>query len=213
MLWPAATWKDFRTLWGFVFRVIFLSSPCSVELKVVFGPVAPPIDYLRYRAFPRPSHSPLFLHQLFDQLLQPLDLLASCVPACICWRVWFDLAYVVHISTGVTGQATMQIKLSVQKQFFCFQYPRHGLTSDVVSLLSDSTCYYAFAIVVVVRIKKWMNVFLYCVIYVQLVRNPSTVQSELVFVRLCLLLVCNWIKNACQAKASIITALKLQTAK
>ena len=141
MLWPAATWKDFRTLWGFVFRVIFLSSPCSVELKVIFGPVAPPIDYLRYRAFPRPSHSPLFLHQLFDQLLQPLDLLASCVPACICWRVWFDLAYVGHISTGVTGQATMQIKLSLQKQFFCFQYPRQSAWLNVWRCVATSWFY------------------------------------------------------------------------
>ena len=63
----------------------FFSSPCSFELKVVFGPVAPPINLLQCRALRRTSHYPLFLlHQLFDQLLQPLDLLASCVPECIC---------------------------------------------------------------------------------------------------------------------------------
>ena len=88
ILWPAANCKGFRTRWGFIFRVVFLSSPCSVELKLVIGSVAPPIDQLRYRAWPRTGHCPLFpFYQLLEQLLQPLVLLTSCMPACVRWRV------------------------------------------------------------------------------------------------------------------------------
>ena len=49
-----------------------------------FGLVAPPFDHLRNRSWPRFGHCPRFpLYQLFEQLLQLLDLLTSCVPACV----------------------------------------------------------------------------------------------------------------------------------
>ena len=37
ILWPIAPWKGFRTQWSFIFQMIFYSSPCSVELKVVLA--------------------------------------------------------------------------------------------------------------------------------------------------------------------------------
>ena len=76
--------KGFPDRWGFIFRVVFLSSPCSVELKLFFGPVAPPIDHLCNGAWPRTGHCPLSpLYQLLEQQLQPLVLHTSCVPACV----------------------------------------------------------------------------------------------------------------------------------
>ena len=37
ILWPAAAWKGLWTRWGFIFRVVFLSSPFSVELNIVLA--------------------------------------------------------------------------------------------------------------------------------------------------------------------------------
>ena len=84
MLCPAATWKGFRTRWGFIFRVVFLSSSCSVELNIVLGR----LRHLLTTYVTVPGLAlvtvPLFsLYQSFEQLLQPLVLLPSCVPACM----------------------------------------------------------------------------------------------------------------------------------
>ena len=50
--------------------------------------VAPPIDHQRNRDWPCTVTVPLFsLYQSFEQLLQPLVLLPSCVPACMLMSV------------------------------------------------------------------------------------------------------------------------------
>ena len=61
--------------------------------------------------------APLFpLYQLFEQLLPPLDLLASCVLVCMLMSE-IDLAYIVQ-KTAVTGVATMQIKIAFLSSIF-----------------------------------------------------------------------------------------------
>ena len=45
--------------------------------------------HLRNRAWPRSGHCPLFpFYKLFEQLLQSLVLLTSCVPTRVRWRMW-----------------------------------------------------------------------------------------------------------------------------
>ena len=52
--------------------------------KVCHGPVASPFVHLCNRAWPRTGHCPFSpLYQLFEQLLQPLVLLATSVTACV----------------------------------------------------------------------------------------------------------------------------------
>ena len=158
MLWPAATWKGFRTRWGFIFRVVFLSSPCFVELNIVLGRLRHPLT--TYVTVPGLAlvTVPLFsLYQSFEQLLQPLVLLPSCVPACMLMIV-IDRPTMYFDWAGVTGVATMQIKIAFlcSVSSACLNIWRCVATSFswlYVLLL----CYHAFAIVVVVKNKKRMK--------------------------------------------------------
>ena len=64
--------------------VVFLSSLCSIELNIVLGRLRHPLT--TYVTVPGLAlvTVPLFsLYQSFKQLLQPLVLLPSCVPACM----------------------------------------------------------------------------------------------------------------------------------
>ena len=76
--------KGFPDPVRFHFRVVFLSSPCSVELNIVLGRLRHPLT--TYVTMPGLAlvTVPLFsLYQSFEQLLQSLVLLPSCVPACM----------------------------------------------------------------------------------------------------------------------------------
>ena len=62
--------KGFSDPVTFYFQGGFSFLTMLVELKLVIGPVAPPIDHLRNRAWPRTGHCPLSpLYQLLEQLL------------------------------------------------------------------------------------------------------------------------------------------------
>ena len=112
------------------------------------GPVAPPIDHLRTFAWLHTGHCPLSpLYQLFEQLLQLLVLLASCVPAFVRW-------------TCMRGVATMQIKLLFwsSTSSACL-----NVWCRVATFFPDSSCYYCVTMQSILlwwsRIKKneWMN--------------------------------------------------------
>ena len=81
--------------------------------------IALPIQHLkalRNRAWPRSGHYLpffFFLFQLFEHQHHPLDLFKPCVPThsmCMLMSVIRPIKY-LHISTGLIGAATMQIKI------------------------------------------------------------------------------------------------------
>ena len=67
---------------------IFLSSPCSVELNIVLGRLRHPLTtYVIVPGLAVVTVCFFSLKQSFKQLLQPLVLLPSCVPACMLMSV------------------------------------------------------------------------------------------------------------------------------
>ena len=128
--------------------------------KHSFGPVAPPVDHLRNRAWPCTGHCPSLFSSSIIRTTTPAVsftlILCACVYVDDC--DWLGLQCTV-LWAGVTGVATMQIKIA----FLCSVFSA-VLTSDVVSLLPfpDSTCYYCVTMHLLLlwwsRIKKeWMN--------------------------------------------------------
>ena len=88
-----------------------------------------------------------------------LDLLTSCVPACVCWWVWLIRPTLcnVHTSTDVTGVATMQIKVTFLSSISsaCLNV-WHWVATSFSCRYVLFLCFCAF-IVVVVKNKKWSD--------------------------------------------------------
>ena len=77
--------KVFSNSERFHFQAVFLSLPCSVELKVVLGRLRHPVaSYVTVFGLALVTIPFFSLYQLFEQLLEPLDLLTSCVSAFAC---------------------------------------------------------------------------------------------------------------------------------
>ena len=127
--------------------------------KHSFGPVAPPVDHLRNRAWPCTGHCPSLFFLSIIRTTTPVVSFTSILCACVYVDHcdWLGLQCTLSWCDRCSNHAN-------KKSLFCVQYPLHVLTSDVVSLLPfpDSTCYYCVTMHLLLlwwsRIKKeWMN--------------------------------------------------------
>ena len=104
--------KGFSDLVRFHFQGVFSFLTFSVELNIVFGPVVPPIDHLRNRAWPFSGRCPSLSSSPIIRSTTPAVSFTYFLCACMCMLMSvIDSAYIVH-KTGVTSVATKQIRIA-----------------------------------------------------------------------------------------------------